>query len=57
MLNLAHNGIGSTSVELMDKGAAGIKDYLRDHQPDSDPENKLGIKHEALDTFARSLAG
>uniref|UniRef100_A0A7S2G6Z9 Phosphatidylinositol 3-kinase n=1 Tax=Octactis speculum TaxID=3111310 RepID=A0A7S2G6Z9_9STRA len=49
----------SNSVELLDKGAAGIGDYLRENQPDPipSPTNKLGIKKEALDTFSRSLAG
>merc|ERR1712070_211722 len=29
--------------------------YLRTHQPDK--ESELGIKHEALDTYSKSLAG
>mmetsp|Transcript_84038 Transcript_84038/g.238122 ORF Transcript_84038/g.238122 Transcript_84038/m.238122 type:complete len:336 (-) Transcript_84038:422-1429(-) len=52
---VADDGSPSTAVELLDKGASGVGEYLRTHQPD--PESELGIKHEALDTFSKSLAG
>jgi phosphatidylinositol 3-kinase len=35
----------------------GILPYLRQHNPDGESNNHLGVKPEAMDTFVRSCAG
>lgn len=52
---VSEDGSSSTAVELLDKGASGIGEYLRQNQPDRDAE--YGIKPAALETFCKSLAG